>query len=56
MGRTEPDQSGKKTVLGDVVIPLGKIVSTKNSWYTNEFIVYNTNQIKIRYIVTITDR
>ena len=56
MGSHEPDPCGNKTILGDVTIPLGKIVDTKNTWYTNEFIVYNTNQIRIRYIVRLTDR
>jgi len=36
----------------DIELPLGKVESFKNGGMgNNEFIVYNTNQIRMRYLV-----
>lgn len=44
-----PDPLDYTTVFGDVVVPFGK--NTNRS--SNMFIVYNTNQVRMRYIVRI---
>ena len=55
LGVVRPDESGDKKVLKDVVVPLGalKTFNDKNYMGANEYIVYNTNQIKMHYIVRI---
>jgi hypothetical protein len=45
-----PDPNDTKTIFGDVLVPFGKY---KNNWSSNMFIVYNGNQVKLRYIVRI---
>ena len=46
-----PDPNDSKTIFGDVLVPYGKY---KNNWSSNNmFIVYNTNQVRLRYIVRI---
>ena len=45
-----PDPAGNETWFGDVNVPLGKVKSS--TWMRGqEYIVYNTNQVKIRYLV-----
>lgn len=57
LGRQMPDPMGDTTVLGDVIAPLGSIINNpKGNRSCNEFIVYNTNQVRMRYIVRITDQ
>ena len=34
-------------------IPLGKIIEKKEGIWSSEFVVYNTNQIKLRYLVKV---
>lgn len=47
-----PDPKDFTTVFGDVLVPYGKYGA--GGWnYNNMFIVYNTNQVKLRYIVRI---
>jgi poly [ADP-ribose] polymerase len=55
LGVVRPDESGNKKVLGDVVVPLGALQTFNDKHYmgANEYIVYNTNQIKMHYIVRI---
>lgn len=53
-GRIYPDPSGNKTILKDVVVPMGKGITDNNKYMgANEYIVYNTNQIQMRYLVTV---
>jgi hypothetical protein len=47
---SRPDPNDSKTVFGDVLVPYGKY---KDNWCSNMFIVYNANQVKLRYIVRI---
>ena len=49
--RARPDPNDFTTVFGDVLVPYGKY--TNNYCNNNMFIVYNTNQVKLRYIVRI---
>lgn len=57
MGTRYPDPAGSQLLDGDVTVPTGKIIENKkNGWHLNEFIVYNTNQIRMRYIVRITNK
>lgn len=51
-GRIAPPESSYVKLNG-ITVPKGKAVQTKSgSWMGhNEFIVYNTNQARIRYIV-----
>ncbi|WCJ22229.1 Poly [ADP-ribose] polymerase 2 [Euphorbia peplus] len=56
VGATAPDPSAAK-ILGDgVIVPLGKPKeqkSPKGSLLYNEFIVYNVDQIRMRYVVQV---
>ena len=53
--RARPDPKDFTTVFGDVLVPYGKYESS--SWSNNNmFIVYNTNQVKLRYIVRIKQK
>jgi len=45
-----PDPNDSKTIFGDVLVPYGKY---NNNRCYNMFIVYNTNQVRLRYIVRI---
>lgn len=47
-----PDPLDYTTVFNDVVVPFGK--NTNRSY--NMFIVYNTNQVRMRYIVRIKEK
>lgn len=52
VGMTRPDPSVSKTMEKDIEIPLGKTKEFKKGHMCNdEFIVYNTNQIRMRYIL-----
>ena len=54
LGRQRPDPSGDTKILNGVTVPLGSIKHHDgNLMGCNEFIVYNTNQIKMHYIVRI---
>lgn len=60
VGRSEPDKSQWKTLDDGCIIPCGKIKNTvkpsEASSYAllyNEYIVYNVDQIKLRYIVKV---
>jgi len=37
------------------VIPLGKITKINDGIHHSEFVVYNTNQIKLRYLVKVRE-
>jgi poly [ADP-ribose] polymerase len=59
LGWRVPDPSGDKVVFENVTVPLGKLIninSTEAGLGANEFIVYNTNQIRMEYIVRVTDK
>ena len=52
LGRQAPDEAGAKEVPNGVKVPCGKIVkddSDGRALAYNEFIVYDTSQIKMRY-------
>ncbi len=51
----QPDPTDFKTIFGDVRVPYGKY---KNGYgcNCNMFIVYNTNQVRLRYIVRIKQK
>ncbi len=54
-----PDPTGDKVVLDNVTVPLGKLININSplaGMGANEFIIYNTNQVRMEYIVRITDR
>ncbi|KAL0845761.1 hypothetical protein Bca101_019007 [Brassica carinata] len=56
VGRTAPNPSESKTLEDGVVVPLGKPVdhsSSKGSLLYNEYIVYNTEQINMRYVIQV---
>ena len=51
IGYEEPDPA-ESLHMGDVEMPLGKVKHVSGGGMgANEFVVYNTNQIKMRYIV-----
>ena len=51
---SRPDPKDSTTVFGDVLVPYGKYKD--NSWSNNMFIVYNPNQVRIRYLVRIKNK
>jgi len=53
LGRQQPIPSQSVTIdNGEVTVPLGKLEDVKDcSMGANEFVVYNTNQIRMRYLV-----
>ena len=52
LSREQPDPKGDEIRFGDVNVPLGKLKGYNGgSMGANEFIVYDTNQIKMRYLV-----
>ena len=52
LGRIRPDPAGSKIVEKDIEVPMGKKTEFKDGYMgVDEFIVYNTNQIRMRYIV-----
>jgi hypothetical protein len=53
VGNQQPDPKGMVQKFKEKVdVPLGKLVNVKDAQRgANEFIVYNTNQIKMRYLV-----
>ncbi|KAJ8041109.1 Poly [ADP-ribose] polymerase 2 [Holothuria leucospilota] len=59
LGKIAPDESAAFTMSDGTIVPLGKGMSTGISnpnGYTlnyNEFVVYNTKQIKMRYLVKV---
>jgi len=55
IGGQRPNPSGSETVEGDIEVPLGKVENHSDGRGScpNEFVVYNTNQIKMRYIVRV---
>ncbi|XP_078168947.1 poly(ADP-ribose) polymerase isoform X2 [Carex rostrata] len=56
MGNTAPDESEYETIEGGVVVPLGKPKedhSRAGSLLYNEYIVYNVDQIKMRYLLHV---
>ena len=56
LGRYHPDPTGAKTIDNEVEVPMGNAVKfQENGMGANEFIVYNTNQVKMRYIVKWTE-
>ncbi|ESQ37899.1 hypothetical protein EUTSA_v10028509mg [Eutrema salsugineum] len=56
VGKTAPNLSEAQTLEDGVVVPLGKPVdhsSSKGTLLYNEYIVYNTEQIKMRYVIQV---
>ncbi|CAF1916114.1 unnamed protein product [Brassica napus] len=56
VGKTAPNSSEAKTLEEGVVVPLGKPEdhsSTMGMLLYNEYIVYNTEQIKMRYVIQV---
>ncbi|XP_009144575.1 poly [ADP-ribose] polymerase 2 [Brassica rapa] len=56
VGKTAPNGSEAKTLEEGVVVPLGKPEdhsSTMGMLLYNEYIVYNTEQIKMRYVIQV---
>ena len=57
IGTHYPDPAQDKVLADGTRVPLGPIINNKKAWIgSNEYIVYNTNQIKIRYIVRLTSK
>ncbi|XP_024525660.1 poly [ADP-ribose] polymerase 2 [Selaginella moellendorffii] len=56
LGRSVPNSSQFKTLPDGVVVPLGKPVKSPNSNTSleyNEYIVYDTKQIRMRYVLQV---
>ena len=57
IGGTHPDPKNIYTMPDGVKVPLGKMVTNKDgknsSLLYNEYIVYNEEQIKIRYLLNV---
>ena len=57
VGRTQPDPADTVTLPGNVVVPLGKGKPTNRpdaqSLEYNEYIVYDINQIMLRYLLKV---
>ncbi|EFA82774.1 polyADP-ribosyltransferase [Heterostelium album PN500] len=55
LGMAAPDAKENKKIDNDITIPVGKIKNTglSTSCSHNEFIVYDINQVKIRYILKV---
>lgn len=60
--REEVDLNGKFVMNNGVTIPLGKLTTTDSHNFRNdrrtahtEYVVYNTNQIRMRYLIQIED-
>ena len=54
LGRIRPDPSGSRTIEGDIEVPLGKKQDFSGGYMGhNEFIVYNTRQVRMRYLVKV---
>ena len=53
LGRTRPDAKGSEKIEKAIEVPVGDVKNHDgNTWWgPSEFIVYNTNQIRLRYIV-----
>ncbi|CAO2162429.1 unnamed protein product [Urochloa humidicola] len=57
VGQTAPDLSDSKTTEDGVVVPLGKPKqepSKRGSLLYNEYIVYNVDQIRMRYVLHVS--
>eukprot|EP00056_Hartaetosiga_gracilis_P009723 m.140390 g.140390 ORF g.140390 m.140390 type:complete len:112 (-) comp13180_c2_seq7:97-432(-) len=55
-GKTHPNPKKDITLDDGVVVPLGEGVSSKvtnSSLLYNEYIVYNTSQVRIRYLLRV---
>lgn len=61
LGRTGPDMAKSIYLQNGCVIPLGSIINyptNPNTWHSlnhNEYVVYNTQQVRIKYIVELRD-
>lgn len=56
LGTSFPDPKEDKKIDKDVVVPLGKVIPTKDKKAyrgANEYIVYNVNQVKMSYLVKV---
>ena len=60
VGKSEPDKKDWVTLEGGCVVPIGKLKSivdpaeaSNYSLLYNEYIVYNTNQVKLKYLVNV---
>jgi hypothetical protein len=57
VGTTVPDESHTKIIDGDVVVPYGKCAKSeavkKSELLYNEFIVYDTAQVKLKYLLQV---
>ncbi|GMT33620.1 hypothetical protein PFISCL1PPCAC_24917, partial [Pristionchus fissidentatus] len=57
VGRTMPNPKEEKQILDNVTVPCGKpipnLLGKDGSLLYNEFIVYNTQQIRLRYLVEV---
>ncbi|XP_045534555.1 poly [ADP-ribose] polymerase-like [Papilio machaon] len=55
VGRTQPDPSQNKIIDDGVIVPLGTHITTQvaSSLLYNEFIVYDVNQVNVKYLVQL---
>lgn len=55
LGKTAPDPAGMKTLSGGLKVPMGRGIATdvSGSLRYNEFIVYDTSQIRMRYLMEV---
>ena len=56
LGVKHPDPALCKIIEKDITVPSGKVIASKDKKAyrgSNEFIVYNVDQVKIRYLVKV---
>lgn len=56
VGKSTPDPAGSRTLSDGTIVPMGKLVSRQNFSGTlryDEFIVYNSDQIRIKYLLLV---
>ena len=52
LGRQRPNPKGSRYIEKDIEVPMGKQENFSGGYMgCNEFIVYNTNQIRMKYLV-----
>lgn len=56
VGRLIPDPAQSKTIDKDIEVPFGKVINNpdkKAQREHNEFVVYNTNQVRMKYLCKV---
>jgi hypothetical protein len=56
VGKLLPNPTQNKIIPTNVTVPIGKVIANKDKEARrphNEFIVYNTNQVKMKYLCMV---